>query len=158
MPAVHSPQENPRQGESEKWKHSPWMLSCSLERACFASLPLAFLMVCGVRVKAFHISPGCHLVSHTKIKSSRLECRESHLHSLISCNSPSRISSNALSESVQPTLESLFCDRILENISWPYFGCHFVTVFQTKFCDKFWKQIGPSKSIFHAKMKILKNS
>ncbi len=66
MPAVHSCQENLREPETMReqectWKHSPWT------RSCLASLALAFLTVCDVRVKGSHVSPGYRLVSHVKI-------------------------------------------------------------------------------------------
>ncbi len=69
-----------------RWKHSPRMLSCSLEGSCFVSLPLTFLAVCDVRVEGSRVLRGCRLVSRAKIKSSRHECRESHLHHLVLCN------------------------------------------------------------------------
>ncbi len=87
-----------------RWKHSPRMLSFILGCLCLASLALAFLAVCDVQVKGSRVSPGCRLMSHSKIKSSRQECRESHPLGLISCNSRSRISPNALRECVQPAL------------------------------------------------------
>ncbi len=56
------------------------------------------LVVHDVRVKGSCVSPGCRLVSRTKIKSSWQEYRELHSHGLISCNSRSTISPNALGE------------------------------------------------------------
>ncbi len=47
---------------------SPWMLSYNLGCSCLASLALAFLVVCDVRVKGSRVPPGCCFVSHTKIK------------------------------------------------------------------------------------------
>ncbi len=181
MSAVHSRRENPRQ--RYRWKHSPWMLSCSLKRSCLALLAVAFLAVCDVWVKGVRASnpavASCHtsksntlsdtysslfslflfsnripkyfqkfgkrhpqalidsercVIFETKIQnfdyplhcsqcaclilalvctpspwpwslwieSSQQEGRKSHSHSLISCNSCSRILPNTLDESVQP--------------------------------------------------------
>ncbi len=66
-----SPRESEITREREcRWKHSPWMLPCSLGRSCLASLALAFLVVRDVRVKGSSVSPGCRLVSRAKIKYS----------------------------------------------------------------------------------------
>ncbi len=85
---------------------SPRMLSCSLRWSCLVSSAPAFLAVCDVRIKGSRVSPGYHLMSHAKIKSSWQECRKSHSCSLISCNSRSRISLNILGKSVQPALHA----------------------------------------------------
>ncbi len=67
-----SPREPETMREREcRWKHSPRMLSCSLGRLYFVSLPLAFLVVCDVRVKGSRVSPGCRLMSCAKIEGSR---------------------------------------------------------------------------------------
>ncbi len=104
MLAVHSRQENPRQGKSENvdgniriasnrvlvsrlvsslFFSSPW---CPSTRVSWL-LPLiydSFFSIC---------IPGW-------IESSRQECTKSHSHSLVSSNSHLRISPNALGESV----------------------------------------------------------
>ncbi len=82
--------------------NSPRMLLCSIRCSCLVSLALTFFVVCNVRVKGSRVSPGCHFILCVKIKSSWQECRESHSHGLVSCNSRSRISPNALGKSVSP--------------------------------------------------------
>ncbi len=106
-----SPRESETMQELEcRWKHSPQMLSCSLGHSCLASLALAFLAVCDVRVKQSHVSPRQHslfqqsvmseskgLVSHLAVVSchtsnSRAHSKivENHTHTVSSQVTPAR--------------------------------------------------------------------
>ncbi len=101
MPAKHSHRGNLRQGESKNVDRNTRLALYPLvqpRRSCLALLSSRFLAVRDARVKGYCVSPGCRLVSRTKIEISRQECKELHSSSLVSGNSRPRPSPNALGD------------------------------------------------------------